>query len=88
MEFDLDKTCQQVHKQLLASGAIWRRFGDKPSAPTLENVKDVVTSMLAMVCDSKDSLSVETGSILVKRTSNYIDIYVHCGGFKEEECES
>ncbi len=79
---DLDTIYKYVHTQLVESGRIWHKFGEEPGLPTYDNVKSVIDSMIAMVRETSGSISVESGGILVKRTDDYIDVYVHAGGIK------
>lgn len=73
---------QNVYDQLSKLERTWKRFGDSARIPSYEEVKSVVDSMIELVRDSPESISVESGGILVKRTDDYIDVYVHAGGFK------
>ena len=79
---DLDNIYKYVHTQLVESGRIWRKFGESPGLPAYDNVKSVIDSMIAIVKGTPGSISVESGGILVKRTDDYIDVYVHAGGIK------
>lgn len=78
----LDNIYKYVHAQLIESGRTWRRFGESESPPNYENVKSVIDGMIAMVREASGSISIESGGILVKRTDDYIDVYVHAGGIK------
>lgn len=79
---ELDNIYRHAHEQLVAMGRTWRKFGEEPKLPEYENVKSVIDSMIALVRESPDSISVESGGILVKRTDDYIDVYIHAGGVK------
>jgi hypothetical protein len=79
----IDNICERVHQQLVVMDRKWRPFGmGEPAVPKLDTVKSVINDMIALIKESTDSISVESGGILVKRTDNYIDVYVHAGGIK------
>lgn len=77
----LDDIYQRVYEQLLESGQKWQFDGFK-AHPALEDVALLVDKMIKDVRESDGSISIESGGILVKRTDEYIDIYVHVGGIK------
>lgn len=79
MERNLTQIYHDIHEQLLKSGTVWGRFGKKPQPPSLEDVKSLVDGMIDGVRESKESISIESGGVLVKRTDDYIDIYLHVG---------
>lgn len=78
-----DTIYQRVYDQLMQAGRIWRKYAEDPGPPTYDAVRTVVENMILLVAENPDSISVESGGILVKRTDGYIDIYVHAGGIKE-----
>lgn len=81
MKSDLCDVYQRVYEQLLESDRVWQFDGFK-ALPTLEDVQLLVDNMIKNVRETPGSISVESGGILVKRTDDYIDVYVHIGGFK------
>lgn len=47
--------------------------------PVYEDVELVVTRLIDAVTKNNDSISIETGGVLTKRTDNHIDVYVRIG---------
>lgn len=77
----MDEIYQTVYQQFLKSGRKWSFDGQK-AVPLYEDVKLLIDEMIKQVRNSSGSISVESGGILVKRTDDYIDVYVHAGGVK------
>ena len=70
-----------VYEHALAHGWRWRINGDL-MPPTLDDVRKLLENNSSQVRKSPTSISVEVGGVLIKRTDDYIDVYVHAGGFK------
>lgn len=56
----------------------WRIEGKK-RLPTRAELKLVLNDCIRTVRESPESISVEIGGLLVKRTDEHIDVYVHAG---------
>lgn len=78
---DLDSIIHQVYEHAIASNWQWR-FDKVLRRPSYEDVEEFVKRLIAEVQKSQQSISIESGGLLVKRTDDYIDIYVHVGGIK------
>ncbi len=78
---ELDEIYQKVYSAVLENDWNWR-FKDERRRPTYEDVVALVDNMVEQVKKSPTSISIESGGILVKRTDDYIDVYVHAGGIK------
>lgn len=70
---------QDVYEVLLQHEIKWRIDGLR-QIPTLEDVEGLLDSMVADVKRSPHPISIESGSLLVKRSDNHIDVYVRIGG--------
>lgn len=56
--------------------------------PTRAEVETALDDMVQVVQESDESILIEIGSLLVKRSDKHIDIYVHAGALpygKEED---
>jgi hypothetical protein len=71
----------RVYESILETQRQWR-FDGVLKRPTYEDVATLLDRMIEQVRKSPGSISIESGGILVKRTDNMIDVYVHAGGFK------
>ena len=55
------------------------RIGGELRRPTRAEVETALDDMVQTVQESDQSILVEIGSLLVKRSGDHIDIYVHAG---------
>ena len=77
----MNNIIQQVYEHAVANDWKWR-FDNGLRRPSYEDVETFLTRIIDQVRKSTTSISVESGGILVKRTEDYIDVYVHAGGLK------
>jgi hypothetical protein len=82
MRSNLNDIYHNVHEALVRLDRKWKRTDSEPQLPTCEEVKTMIDNMIQTIEESSNSILVESGGILIKRTDDYIDTYVHCGGFK------
>lgn len=64
------------------------KIGGEVRRPTRAEVETALDDMIRVVQESDQSILIEIGSLLVKRSDNHIDIYVHAGEIpygKEED---
>jgi hypothetical protein len=78
---NLEDIYQLVYEHILANGWKWRIDGLK-QRPSYDDARMMVDNMVAQVRKSPGSISIESGGLLVKRTDDYIDVYVFAGGIK------
>lgn len=64
------------------------RIGGELRRPTRAEIETALDDMVQIVQESDESILIEIGSLLVKRSDEHIDIYVHAGEIpygKEED---
>lgn len=76
-----EEVYQRVYSAALENDWKWR-FNGVRRRPTYEDVVLLVDRMVEQVRKSPNSISIESGGILVKRTDDYTDVYVFAGGVK------
>lgn len=72
---------------LLLRNIKWKIDGEL-RRPTRAEVETALDDMVQVVRESDESILIEIGSLLVKRSDQHIDIYVHAGELaygKEED---
>lgn len=77
----MDEIYRCVYEHVLQHDWKWRISGTRV-VPTYEDVCKLVDRMTDQVRKSQGSISIESGGLLIKRTDDYIDVYVHAGGIK------
>jgi hypothetical protein len=77
----LEETYQLVYEHVVANDWEWRFDGNK-QRPSYEDVTILLDRMVEQVRKSPTPISIESGGILVKRTDEYVDVYVFAGGIK------
>lgn len=70
-----------VYEHSIANEWRWKIDGER-RLPTYDDVKLLVEDIIKQVAKSPTSISVEIGGILVKRTDDYVDVYLFAGGIK------
>lgn len=78
---DLEDIYHRAYEHILANNWKWRIDGLK-QRPSYDDVRLLIDGMMEQVEKSSGSISIESGGILVKRTDDYIDVYVFAGGVK------
>jgi len=73
-----DEDFNHLAEYILLRNIKWRIDGKK-RLPTRAELKTVLDDMVRTVRESGESISVEIGGLLVKRTDDHIDVYVHVG---------
>lgn len=61
------------------------KFKDGLRIPTRAEVRLLVDECIETVQESDESISIEIGGLLIKRSNDYIDVYVHVGAIKDYE---
>lgn len=55
------------------------RINEELRRPTRAEVETALDDMVRVVQESDESILIEIGSLLVKRSDQHIDVYVHAG---------
>ncbi len=82
MASDIDDICFNVYEQIIEMSRLWR-FEDKLKIPTYEDVEILLDRMIEQVRKAPTPISIESGGLLVKRTDDMIDVYVHAGEIRK-----
>lgn len=77
---DLD----HIYEFFLLRGMEWMVRGSR-KIPTRDEIEFVINDCIYVVRGEPESVSVEIGSLLVKRTDDKIDIYVHAGELEYDD---
>jgi hypothetical protein len=78
MELD-EEVYRRVYDAALENEWHWKLDGVK-RLPAYEDIVILLDRMVEQVRKSPSSISIESGGILVKRTDDYVDVYVFAGG--------
>lgn len=73
-----DEDFNHLAEYILLRNIQWR-IDNKKRLPTRAELKVVLDDCIRTVRESPESISVEIGGLLVKRTDDHIDVYVHVG---------
>jgi hypothetical protein len=80
-----EESLNHVVEYFLLRNIKWK-FKEGPTRiPTRAELKILLDDCIQTVQESEVSISVEIGSVLVKRTDDHIDIYVHAGELRDYE---
>lgn len=55
------------------------KFNGEQRIPSRDELEMLLADCIELVQESDESVSIEIGSLLIKRTDNHIDVYVHVG---------
>jgi hypothetical protein len=60
------------------------RFNGELRAPTRDELKLIISDCVELIKEADESISIEIGHLLVKRTDNHIDVYAHMGEIEDD----
>jgi len=62
----------------------WKIAG-KTRTPTIAEIRQLVEHFVDTIRESEESLSIEIGGLLIKRSDDFIDIYAHVAELEYDE---
>lgn len=60
------------------------KFNGELRAPTRDEIKLIIEDCVDLINEADESISIEIGHLLIKRTDDHIDVYVHAGEVENE----
>jgi len=75
---EIEELCGQIYRYFLLRNFKWRKNGEL-IFPSMEDIEEMIMSCIQAISESKDDISIEVGSLLVKKNEGKIDVYMYVG---------
>lgn len=72
-----------IHSIFVRHGYQWTINGTL-TTPSVEDIKDLLDKLGAIMDDDPTATTIETGRLLVRTNNEHRDVYVHVGDYNEE----